>query len=99
MPSQTLQPDAGRPEPGTRGTPTPPATCSAQEHDCGGSPVEAAARKRIAQARAWQWRAELSGDLCEHRSATAALQRACDELRQARTITPASQQRPQVTSR
>ena len=45
------------------------------------NPAEAAARKRVAQARAWQWQAGLSGDLCEHRSATAALQRACDELR------------------
>jgi len=90
MPSQTLRPDAGRPEPGIDGTPIPAATYSAQELDCGGDPAEVAARKRIAQARAWQWRAGLSGDLCEHRSATAALQRACDELRQARTIAPAS---------
>jgi hypothetical protein len=52
------------------------------------NPAEAAARKRIAQARAWQWWASLRGDLCEHRSATAALQRACDELRQAKTSTP-----------
>jgi len=91
VPSQTLRPDTGRPEPGIDGTPIPPATYSAQELDCGGNPAEVAARKRIAQARAWQWRAELRGDLCEHRSATAALQRACDELRQARTIAPASQ--------
>ena len=91
MPSQTLRPDAGRPEPGTGGTPVPPATYSAQELDFGGNPAEVAARKRIAQARAWQWWAGLRGDLCEHRSATAALQRACDELRQARTIAPASQ--------
>ena len=91
MPSQTLRPDAGRPEPGTGGTPVSSATYSAQELDCGGNPAEAAARKRIAQARAWQWWAALRGDLCEHRSATAALQRACDELRQARTIAPASQ--------
>ena len=90
MPSQTLRPDADRPEPGIDGTPIPPATYSAQELDCGGNPAEVAARKRIAQARAWQWRAGLRGDLCEHRSATAALQRACDELRQARTIAPAS---------
>ena len=90
MPSQTLRPDAGRPELGIDGTPIPPATYSAQELDCGGNPAAVAARKRIAQARAWQWRAGLSGDLCEHRSATAALQRACDELRQARTIAPAS---------
>jgi hypothetical protein len=90
MPSQTLRPHAGRPEPGIDGTPIPPATYSAQEQDCGGNPAEVAARKRIAQARAWQWRAGLRGDLCEHRSATAALQRACDELRQARTIAPAS---------
>ena len=94
MPSQTLRPDAGRPGPGTDGTPILPATYSAPEQDCGGSPAEVAARKRIAQARAWQWWAELRGDLCEHRSATAALQRACDDLRQARTIAPASQQRP-----
>ena len=94
MPSQTLRPDAGRPEPGTDGTPVPPATYSAQEQDCNGNPAEAAARKRIAQARAWQWRAGLRRDLCEHRSATAALQRACDELRQARTIAPASRQQP-----
>jgi hypothetical protein len=87
MPPQTLKADAERPGPGTDDTPIPPATCSAQEHDGG---AEAAVRKRIAQARAWQWRAELSGDLCEHRSATAALQRACDELSQARTIAPAS---------
>jgi hypothetical protein len=60
----------------------------AEELAFGGSPAEVAARKRIAQARAWQWWAALRGDLCEHRSATAALQRACDELRQARTITP-----------
>lgn len=97
MPSQTLQPDADRPQPGTEGMPIPPATCSVQELDCGGNPAEVAARKRIAQARAWQWWAELRGDLCEHRSATAALLRACDELRQARTIAPASQQRPQIT--
>ena len=90
MPSQTLRPHAGRPGPGTDGTPIPPATYSAPEQDCGGSPAEVAARKRIAQARAWQWGAGLRGDLCEHRSATAALQRACDELRQARTIAPAS---------
>jgi hypothetical protein len=94
MPSQTLQPDADRPEPGIDGTPIPAATYSAQELDFGGNPAEAAARKRIAQARAWQWRAGLRGDLCEHRSATAALQRACDELRQARTIAPARQQQP-----
>jgi hypothetical protein len=91
MPSRTLRPDADRPEPGTDGTPIPPTTYSAQDLDFGGNPAEVAARKRIAQARAWQWWAGLSGDLCEHRSATAALQRACDELRQARTITPASQ--------
>jgi hypothetical protein len=54
----------------------------------GENPAEAAARERIAQARAWQWCAALRGDLCEHRSATAALQRVCDELRQARTSTP-----------
>jgi hypothetical protein len=82
MPSQALRPDAGRPEPGTDGTPVPPAMCAAQELDCGGNPAEVAARKRIAQARAWQWWAGLRGDLCEHRSATAALQRACDEPRQ-----------------
>ena len=93
MPSQTLRPDADPPEPGAEDTPIPPATCSVQELDCGGNPVEAAARKRIAQARARQWCAELRGDLCERRSATAALQRACDELRQARTTAPASQQR------
>lgn len=51
-----------------------------QEPDFGGNPAEAAARKRIAEARAWQWQAGLRGDLCEYRSATAALQRACDEL-------------------
>ena len=82
MPSRTLRPDAGRPEPGTDGTPIPPATYSAQEPDYGENPAEAAARKRLAQARAWQWWAGLRGDLCEHRSATAALQRARDELRQ-----------------
>ena len=97
MPSQTLRPDTGRPEPATEGTPIPPTTRSVQEHDYGGNPFEAAAQKRIAQARAWQWWAELRGDLCERRSATAALQRASDELRQARTIAPASQQRPQIT--
>ena len=91
MPSQTLRPHAGRPEPGIDGTPLPPAPYSAQAPACGGNPAEVAARKRIAQARAWQWWAGLRGDLCEHRSATAALQRACDELRQARTIAPASQ--------
>jgi hypothetical protein len=94
MPPQTLKPDAGRPGPGTDDTPIPPTTCSVQKLDCGGNPAEVAARKRIAQARAWQWWAELRGDLCEHRSATAALQRACDELRQARTIAPARQQQP-----
>jgi hypothetical protein len=82
MPSQTSRPDAHRPEPGIDGTPIPPATYPAQELDCGGNPAEAAARKRIAQARAWQWWAGLRGDLCEYKSATAALQRACDELRQ-----------------
>ena len=86
MPSQTLPADAGRPEPGTQRTPVPPTACSAGEPDCGGNPAEAAARQRIARARAWQWRAGLSGDLCEHRSATAALQRACDELAQVSTI-------------
>jgi hypothetical protein len=91
MPPQTLKPHAGRPEPGTDDTPILPTTCSVQEPGCGSNPAEAAARKRIAQARAWQWWAKLSGDLCEHRSATAALQRARDELRQARTIAPASQ--------
>ena len=40
MPSQTLRPDAGRPEPGIDGTPIPPATYSAQEQDCGGNPAE-----------------------------------------------------------
>jgi hypothetical protein len=94
MPSQTLRPDAGRPGPGTDGTPIPPTTYSAQEQACGGNHAEVAARKRIAQARAWQWWAGLRADLCEHRSATAALQRASDDLRQARTIAPASQQRP-----
>ena len=82
MPSQTLRPDACRPEPGTDGAPIPSATHFAQELDCGGNPAEVAARKRIAQARAWQWWAGLRGDLCEHRSATAAPQRACDPLRQ-----------------
>jgi len=82
MPSQTPRPDAGRPEPGIDGSPVPGAAYSAQEFDCGAYPAEVAARKRIAQARAWQWWAGLRGDLCEHRSATAALQRACDELRQ-----------------
>ena len=86
MPSQTLPTDAGRPEPGTQRTPVPPTACPAGEPDCGGNPAEAAARQRIARARAWQWRAGLSGDLCEHRSATAALQRACDELAQVSTI-------------
>src|SRR5215469_3773544 len=90
MPSQTLRPDAGRPEPGTGGTPVSSATYSAQELDFGGNPAEAAARQRIAQARAWQWRAGLRGDLCEHRSATAALQRACDELTQGSTNAPAT---------
>jgi hypothetical protein len=93
MPSQTLRPGVGRPEPGTDDTPIPLATHPAQERDLGGNPAEVAARTRIAQARAWQWLAGLSGDLCEHRSATAALQRACDELGQARTIAPAGQQR------
>ena len=83
MPSQTLRPDAGRPEPGIDGTPIPAATYSAQELDCGRNPAEVAARKRIAQARAWQWWAGLRGDLCEHRSATAALQRPRDDLRKA----------------
>jgi hypothetical protein len=82
MPSQTLRPDADRPGPGIDGTPIPPAMYSAQERDLGENPAEVAARKRIAQARAWQWWAGVRGDLCEHRSATAALQRACDELRQ-----------------
>jgi hypothetical protein len=50
------------------------------EPDFDGNPAEVAARKRIAEARAWQWQAGLRGDLCEYRSATAALQRACDEL-------------------
>ena len=90
MSSQTLPADAGRPEPGTERTPVPPTACSAGEPDCGGDSAEAAARQRIFQARAWQWRAGLSGDLCEHRSATAALQRACDELAQASTIASAA---------
>ena len=90
MPSQTSRSDAHRPEPGIDGTPIPAATYSARERDFGGNPAEVAARKRIAQARAWQWWARLRGDLCEHRSATAALRRACDELSQARTIAPAS---------
>jgi hypothetical protein len=98
MPSQTLQPDAGQPEPGAEGTPIPPTPCSVQELDRGGNLAEVAARNRIAQARAWQWWAELRGDLCEHRSATAALRRAHDELRQVKAA-PASQQRPQITSR
>lgn len=93
MPSQTLPADAGRPEPRTEPTPAPPATCSVEEPDCGGNSAEAVARQRIAQARAWQWWAGLRGDLCEHRSATAAVQRACDELTQA-SIAP-----PQATSR
>jgi hypothetical protein len=84
MPSQTPQPDAARPEPVTAGTPRPPTARSVQEARCGGNPIEAAARKRTAQTRAWQWRAEIRGDLCEH-SATAALQHACDQLKQART--------------
>ena len=83
MPSRTLRPDAGRPEPGIDGGPIPVAAHSAQELDFGGNPAEVAARKRLAQARAWQWWAGLRGDLCEHRSATAALQRARDELRKA----------------
>ena len=82
MPSQTLRPDTGRPEPGIDGGPIPPATYCARELDCGRNPAEVAARKRIAQARAWQWWAGLRRDLCEHRRATAALQRACDPLRQ-----------------
>ena len=90
MPSQTLPTDAGQPEPGTERTLIPPTTCSVGEPDCGGNSAEAAARQRIAHARAWQWWAELRGDLCEHRSATAALQRACDELTQASTIAPAT---------
>jgi len=90
MSSQTLRTDAGRPEPGTQRTAVPPTACSAGEPDCGGDSAEAAARQRIAQARAWQWRAGLRGDLCEHRSATAALQRACDELTQGSTIAPAT---------
>jgi len=90
MPSQTLPTDAGRPEPRTERTPIPPTTCSVGEPDCGGNSAEAAARQRLAQARAWQWRAELRGDLCEHRSATAAVQRACDELTQVSTIAPAT---------
>ena len=89
MPSQTLPTDASRPEPGTERTPIPPTTCSVEESDRGVNSAEADARQRIAQARAWQWRAELSGDLCEHRSATAALQRACAELTQTSTIAPA----------
>ena len=89
MPSQTLSADAGRPEPRTERTPIPPTTCSVEEPDCGGNSAETAARQRIARARAWQWWAELRGDLCEHRSATAPVQRACDELRQASTIAPA----------
>ena len=90
MQSQTLPTDADRPEPGTKRTPIPPTTCSVEEPDCGGNAAEAAARQRIAQAHAWQWWAELMGDLCEHRSATAALQRACHELTQASTIAPAT---------
>lgn len=89
MPSQTLPADAGRPEPRTERTPIPPTTCSVEEPDCGGNSAEAAARQRIAQARAWQWWAELRADLCEYRSATAAVQRARDELAQASTIAPA----------
>ena len=81
MRSQTLRPDADRPEPGIDGTPIPPTTYSDQELEGGGNPAEVAARKRIAQARAWQWWAGLSGDLCGHRTAVAALQRAGDELR------------------
>jgi hypothetical protein len=64
--------------------PIPSTACPVQELDCGGDLAEVAARNRIAQARAWRWWAELRGDLCEHRSATAALQRAHDELRQAK---------------
>lgn len=60
MPPQTLKPHAGRPEPGTDDTPIPPTTCSVQEPGCGSNPAEAAAQKRIAQARAWLWWAELS---------------------------------------
>ena len=86
----TLPADAGRPEPGTERTPIPPTTCSVEEPDCGGNSAEAAARQRIAQARASQWWAELRGDLCEHRSATAAVQRACNELTQVSTIAPAT---------
>jgi len=85
MPSLTLQPDTGQPEPGAEGTPIPPTACVVPELDHGGNLAEVAARNRIAQARAWQWWAALRGDLCEHRSAAAALRRACDELRQART--------------
>jgi hypothetical protein len=99
MPSQTLKPDAGGPEPGTQGRPVLLAARLVQEPDYGGNPADVAARKRIAQARAWQWQAELRGDLCEHRSATAALQRARDELSRAESIAPASQQRPQIASR
>lgn len=77
MSSQTLRPDAGQPEPDIDSTPIPPTTFSAQELDFGGNPAEV----RVARARAWQLWAALRGDLCEHRSATAALQRACDELR------------------
>jgi hypothetical protein len=81
---------AGRPEPGTERPPIPPTTCSAGEPGCGANSAQAAARQRLAQARARQWRAELSGDPREHRSATAAAQRGCGELAQVSTIAPAT---------
>jgi hypothetical protein len=51
-----------------------------------GSDVSDAFTQLIAEARAWQWQAGLRGDLCEYRSATAALQRACDQLLQAADV-------------
>jgi hypothetical protein len=58
----------------------PPTTYDFWTLGCGGSPVQAA-RKEIDQALCWQMLASLRGDLCEHRSATAALHRARVKLK------------------
>ncbi len=61
MPSEILQPHGGRPEQATDSTRILPTTCSDQELRCDGDPVKAA-RKRVAEAKRWQWRAEVKWD-------------------------------------
>jgi len=71
---------------------TRPAIAGTPGHvhrDSGPGPAEADARNRIAEARAWQLGAQLRGDLCEYRCATAALQRAREELMRATTVADA----------